>query len=151
MIVRSPTSEAATTNNRDIPDICMQHMIAVMLIDKTASFHAAHDEPRMHDPAVLRERAKVELVPDEELERRRPSRQAIVEVTLVDGSELREHVTAVRGTDENPMTRDEVVAKARDLIAPVLGEAKAAKLIDTTLALEQVKSIRELRPLLQRT
>ena len=58
VIIRLPTSEAATVDNRDLPDICVQHMLAVMLIDKTASFHAAHDEPRMHDPAVLRERAK---------------------------------------------------------------------------------------------
>ena len=47
----------------------MQHMVAVMLLDKTASFAAAHDKPRMKDAAILKERAKVELVPDEELER----------------------------------------------------------------------------------
>jgi len=63
VIVRVATSEAKTVNNREIPDICMQHMIAVMLIDKTASFAAAHDKSRMRDAAVLRERAKVQLVP----------------------------------------------------------------------------------------
>ena len=36
-------------------------------------------------------------------------------------------------------------------MAPVLGAAQAQRLIDRTLALEQVKDIRELRPLLQRT
>ena len=55
-----------------MPDICLQHMVAVMLIDKTASFNAAHDKPRMQDPAVLRERAKVQLDPDEELEKLHP-------------------------------------------------------------------------------
>jgi hypothetical protein len=48
------------------------------------------------------------------------------------------------------MTRDEIVAKARDLIAPVLGTAQCAKLIDKVLNLDQVRDIRELRPLLQR-
>ena len=47
-----------------MPDICLQHMVAVMLLDKTASFKAAHDKARMKDPAVLRQRAKVQLVPD---------------------------------------------------------------------------------------
>jgi hypothetical protein len=47
------------------------------------------------------------------------------------------------------MTRDEVVAKSRDLIAPVVGEASCNKLIDKVLALETVKDVRELRPLLQ--
>src|SRR5580700_3839445 len=33
--VRVAGSEAAIVSNREIPDICMQHMIAVMLLDKT--------------------------------------------------------------------------------------------------------------------
>jgi 2-methylcitrate dehydratase PrpD len=150
VIVRTAKSEASIVNNRDIPDICLQHMVAVMLLDKTASFAAAHDKPRMQDPAVLRERAKVQLIGDDELERRLPHREAIVEVTLTDGTKLTEHVTAVRGTVENPMPREEVVAKARDLMAPVLGAATTASLVEKVLALESVKDIRELRPLLQR-
>ncbi len=149
VIVRTAKSEASIVNNRDIPDICLQHMVAVMLLDKTASFAAAHDKPRMQDPAILHERAKVQLIGDDELERRLPHREAIVEVTLADGTKLLEHVTAVRGTVENPMPREEVVAKARDLMAPVLGDANTASLIEKVFALESVKDIRELRPLLQ--
>jgi hypothetical protein len=48
------------------------------------------------------------------------------------------------------MTRDEVAAKARDLMTPVVGSANAARLIETVLTLETVKDIRSLRPLLQR-
>ena len=147
--VRVATSEAALVNNREMPDICMQHMVAVMLVDKTASFRAAHDKPRMQDPTILRQRAKVRLIPDQDLEARLPRREAIVEVTLGDGTRLTEHVEAVRGTVENPMPRAEVVAKCRDLLAPVLGEATGAKLVERVLALESVKDIRTLRPLLQ--
>jgi 2-methylcitrate dehydratase PrpD len=148
--VRVATSEANTVNNREMPDICLQHMVAVMLIDKNASFQAAHDKPRMRDPAVLRQRAKVQLIPDEELERRYPRRETIVTVTLNDGTELTERIEAVRGTAENPMTRDEVVAKCRELMAPALGAAKSAKLIDSVLSIESLRNIRELRPFLQR-
>jgi len=49
------------------------------------------------------------------------------------------------------MTRDEVAAKARDLIAPSLGAAKADKLVATVWNIEAVKNIRELRPLLQKS
>jgi 2-methylcitrate dehydratase PrpD len=150
VVVRVATTEASIVNNREIPDICLQHMLAVMLIDKTASFRSAHDTKRMQDPAVLRQRAKVRLVPDAELERRLPRRDAIVEVTLTDGTRLSERVEAVRGTAENPMTRDEVTAKSRDLMAPVLGAAVCKNLIDRVLTLERVKNVRELRPLLQR-
>jgi 2-methylcitrate dehydratase PrpD len=150
VVVRAATSAAYTVNNREMPDICLQHLVAVMLIDKTVSFRAAHDKARMQDPAVLRERAKVQLVPDEELERLLPVRVAIVEVTLTDGTQLSERVEHVRGTPENPMTRTEVVAKARDLMAPVLGTKLCADLIERVLGLDDVKDIRQLRPLLQR-
>jgi 2-methylcitrate dehydratase PrpD len=149
--VRVASSEAAIVSNRELPDICMQHMIAVMLIDKTASFKAAHDKPRMQDPAVLKQRAKVQLIPDAELERHLPAREAIVDVMLTDGTHLTETVKAVRGTAENPMPREEVIAKSRDLMVPILGPDRTAELIQTTLALETLKSVRDLRPLLQRT
>jgi 2-methylcitrate dehydratase PrpD len=150
VVARLATSDANTVNNREMPDICLQHMVAVMLLDKTASFAAAHDKPRMQDVAVLRERAKVQLVFDEGLEKLHPARVAIIEVTLSDGTKLSERVEAVRGTAENPMPRGEVVAKARDLMAPVLGAEKAGKLIDRVLDLERVKNVSELRPLLQK-
>jgi 2-methylcitrate dehydratase PrpD len=151
VVVRVASSAAYTVNNRDMPDICLQHLVAIMLLDKTVSFRAAHDKARMQDPSVLRERAKVQLVPDADLEKLIPVRVAVVEVTLSDGTHLSERVEHVRGTPENPMTRDEVVAKARELMTPVLGADKCSKLIERVLALDTVKDIRELRPLLQKS
>ena len=49
------------------------------------------------------------------------------------------------------MTRDEVVDKARDLIAPVLGASTTSSLITKLLALETLRDVRELRPALQRS
>ena len=150
VVVRLATSAGAVVNNREIPDICLQHMVAVMLLDKTASFAAAHDKARMKDPVVLKHRAKIELVLDADLERQMPQRHAIVEVTLGDGTRLVERVETVRGTAANPMDRAEVVGKCRDLTAPVLGKATAERLIETVLTLETTRDIRLLRPLLQR-
>jgi len=150
VVVRMGTSDANTVNNREMPDISLQHMVAVMILDKTASFAAAHDKPRMQDAAILRQRAKVQLIADEALDKLHPARVSIVEVTLADGAKLTERVEAVRGTAQNPMTRDEVVSKARDLMSPRLGDAQSGKLIDKILALESVQDIRELRSLLQK-
>jgi 2-methylcitrate dehydratase PrpD len=151
VVVRLAPTVGAVVDNRDIPDICLQHMVAVMLIDKTASFHAAHDKPRMRDAAVLRERRKVQYVPDAALARLLPVRVAVVEITLNDGTQLSDRVEAVRGTVRNPMPRAEVVDKARDLMAPVLGETKTKRLIDTVLSIEAVENVKTLRPLLQRS
>jgi 2-methylcitrate dehydratase PrpD len=149
VIVRLAPSVAKVVDNRDIPDICLQHMIAVMLIDKTVSFHAAHDKPRMQDAGVLRQRAKVNLTHDEELAKLLPVRVAVVEIELNDGKRLSERVAAVRGTPRNPMTRSEVIDKARDLMAPVLGREKSDRLIETVFAIETIGDIRQLQPLLQ--
>jgi 2-methylcitrate dehydratase PrpD len=80
-----------------------------------------------------------------------PRRQAIVELTLTDGSRLSKHVDSVRGTAANPMTRADVVEKCRDLMTPVLGTSICALLIEKILGIDSAKDIRELRPLLQRT
>jgi 2-methylcitrate dehydratase PrpD len=150
VIVRVATNEATIVNNREIPDISLQHLLAVMLIDKTVTFASAHDLARMKDPMVLRQRAKIQLVPDQDLERLMPRREAVVDVTLTDGQTYSERVGNVRGTAENPMTRDEIVAKARDLMTPVLGADTSRRLIDAVFSLEKTKNVRDLRPLLQR-
>src|SRR5436309_369268 len=142
VVVRVASDEAATVSNRDMPDICMEHMIAVMLLDKTVTFLSVHDKARMKDPTVLRHRANVEVLADPRIDARRPRREAIIELTFVDGSQLTEWVKDVRGTAENPMTREEVVAKARDLISPVLGAATCNNLVERVLNLESVSDIR---------
>jgi 2-methylcitrate dehydratase PrpD len=76
-----------------------------------------------------------------------PSRQGIVEVILRDGRQLEHHTKAVRGTAENPMTRSEVDEKSYNLMAPVLGKARARRLCDAIWKLEKVRDLRLLRPL----
>jgi 2-methylcitrate dehydratase PrpD len=146
--VRVAHRGANTTDNRDMPDICMQHMCAVMLIDGTVTFQSSHDERRMRDKKVLALRSRIELHGDDELSKAMPSRQGIVEIKLRDGRTLRHHTKAVRGTAENPMTRAEVDAKSYDLVAPVLGKKRARALCDSVWNMEKVRDVRVLRALL---
>lgn len=132
----------SVVNNRDMPDICIQHMLAVMLIDGTVTFRSAHDKPRMQDPATLRQRAKVRLDP--------PSGQPVLTLVLADGTRLSENVTAVLGTAGNPMSRAQVVDKSRELITPVLGASNTGKLVERILEFETIRNVRDLRPLLRR-
>jgi 2-methylcitrate dehydratase PrpD len=149
VVVRVAKQGANTTDNRNMPDICMQHMCAVMLLDGIVTFESAHDEKRMRDPKVLAVRSRVELYGDEELTRALPSRQGIVELRLRNGREVRHHTKAVRGTAQNPMTRAEVDEKAWHLMAPILGKARARKLCDAVWGIEKMKDARTLRPLLR--
>jgi 2-methylcitrate dehydratase PrpD len=149
--VRIASSEAKTVDNRDMPDISLQHMVAVMLVDGTASFKAAHDKARMKDPAILGVRSKVKLVRDEDLQRLYPARVAIVEVILKSGVRFSQRIEAVRGSAENPMTSEEVAEKASDLMTQLLGAEKSSRLIEAIFSLEKMPDIRLLSPLLQRS
>ncbi|HJS80155.1 MAG TPA: MmgE/PrpD family protein, partial [Vitreimonas sp.] len=149
VVVRVAHQGANTVDNRAMPDICMQHMCAVMLIDGKVTFASSHDEKRMRDSKVLALRSRIELRGDDGLSAAMPSRQGIVEIILRDGRELKRHTQAVRGSAENPMTRGEVDEKSYDLIAPVLGRARARKLCDAIWQLEKVRDARALRALLR--
>jgi 2-methylcitrate dehydratase PrpD len=149
LTVRVAKQGANTTDNRTMPDICMQHMCAVMLLDGIVTFISSHDEKRMKHPRVLAVRSRIELIGDEELTRVLPSRQGIVELSLKDGRTLKHHTKAVRGTAQNPMTRAEVDEKAYHLMAPILGKPRARRLCDTVWTLEKLSSMRKLRPLLR--
>src|SRR5450631_4306357 len=39
--VRLAPQEGSIVNNREVPDICLQHIVAMMLVDKTISFRSA--------------------------------------------------------------------------------------------------------------
>ena len=149
LVVRVAHQGANTVDNRTMPDICMQHLCAVMLIDGKVTFASSHDETRMRDRKVLALRSCIELRGDDTLSAAMPSRQSVVEIRLRDGRMLRHHTTAVRGTAENPMTRVEVDEKSCELMAPIIGKARARKLCAAVWKLEKIPDVRELRPLLR--
>jgi hypothetical protein len=55
--VRIPHESLSIVDNREMPEICLQHLVAVMLVDGRMDFHAAHDRQRMDDLAVRAARA----------------------------------------------------------------------------------------------
>jgi 2-methylcitrate dehydratase PrpD len=90
----------------------------------------------------------ITLMGDPELNDPKALRQAVLEVTTRGGANFREHVVYVPGMAENPMTTEEVENKCRGLLIPVLGEDRSQRLIHMIWNLEQVRNVRELRPLL---
>ncbi|HEX9810307.1 MAG TPA: MmgE/PrpD family protein [Alphaproteobacteria bacterium] len=142
---RLPDDRAFIVNDREMPDINLQHLLSVMILDGGLTFVVSHDEERMRDPAVRALKEKVTLVPEAFLTKARPERQAIVEVTLADGRKLEKRTHAVRGTPENPMETREVEEKARGLLAPVIGADRAGGLIAAVRDIGALGSVRDLR------
>jgi len=139
-----PDDRLTIVNNRDMPDVCLQHMVAVCLLDGGATFDTCHDKARMNDPSVLALREKMTAIPSLELTDARPARQAILQVRTRDGREYRHHTKVVRGTPTNPMSPEDIEGKSLDLLVPVLGHAAATALIDAIWKLEGVNDINAL-------
>jgi len=147
LIARIPDKELEIVNNRDMPDICVQHLLAVMLIDGTVTFKSAHDFKRMRDPAVRKVRSKVEAIGDPlltDIERRW---RCVMEIRLKDGRTLKHQTMAAKGSFENPLTPAEEEEKALDLIVPVLGKARSQALLKALWNFDRLKDVRALRKL----
>jgi 2-methylcitrate dehydratase PrpD len=146
--VRLPEDGARVVNDRAMPDVNCQHIIAVALVDGTVSFEDSHSYERMKDPKVRAVKERVQLIADRALMDPAAPRSGRVDVTLKDGRIVSHFTRHAPGTKENPLDTESVNAKARALMAPVLGAAKTEEIIRRVNALEALSDVRELRPFL---
>jgi 2-methylcitrate dehydratase PrpD len=142
-----PAMEADITDNRAMPDICLQYLFAVMVIDGRVGFENSHDYARMDAPDVMALRSRIQIIPAKDL----PRREGRTVVLTKDGQRMEHHVPHVRGTTINPMDRSEVMDKALDLINPILGDTKAGALANKIMTLETCPDISDLGPLMTET
>ena len=126
-----PPLGAKIVNARTMPDVNLQYALAVIILDGGAlSFEATHSYERLAAPDVQALMNLIHLSGNPEFEKLEAQRPATVTVRLKDGRMLEKHVSAVRGTTGNPMTKDEVEYKSHDLFSTVLGVDSSAALID---------------------
>lgn len=147
LVARIPDKELEIVSNREMPNISMQHLLAVMLLDGTVTSASAHDFARMRDPKVLALRQRIEAVGDPGLTDPQRRWRCVMEITLKDGRKLAHQTMAAKGSFENPVTRQDEEEKALDLIAPVLGKRRCDALIAAIWDLEHIKDVRALRKL----
>jgi 2-methylcitrate dehydratase PrpD len=112
------------------------------------SYEDSHSYDRMKDPEVLAVKKRIQLVGDRALMDPAAPRSGRVEVTLRDGRTVSHFTRYATGSKENPLDTQGVAAKARSLMAPVLGAARTEALIQRVNTLEELRSVRELIPLL---
>ena len=150
IVVRLPEDGARVVNDRAMPDVNCQHIIALALVEGTVSFEDSHSYERMADPKVRAVKERVQLIADRDLMDPAAPRSGRVEVTLRDGRTVSHFTRHAPGTTENPMDTESVNAKARLLMAPVLGAEQTEGVIRRVNALEALADVRELRPFLAR-
>jgi len=147
LTARIPDKELFFVNNRDMPDISLQYLLAVMLIDGTLTYEAAHDFGRMRDPRVRKLARRIEAVGDAALTDPLRRWRCVMEITLKDGRRLAHQTMAAKGTAENPLTRRELEEKAYALMTPTLGKQRAKALMAALYDVERIKDMRALRKL----
>jgi len=145
IVAKMPDKELEIVNNRPMPDISVQHLLAVMALDEKLTFKSAHDFERMKDPKVLKMKRKIFAIGDESLTDIQRRWRCVMEVHLKNGSVLHGQTMAAKGSFENPLTISEEKEKALDLIGPTLGKQKAQDLIEQLLNIDKLKNIKKLQ------
>ena len=147
IIAKMPDKELEIVNNRPMPDISVQHLLAVMSLDKKLTFKSAHDFDRMSDPKVLKVKSRISAVGDESLTDVQRRWRCVMEVHLKNGTVLHGQTMAAKGSFENPLTLEEDLEKAIDLTAPIIGKNKSLELFKVLCNIENVKNVQILRSL----
>jgi 2-methylcitrate dehydratase PrpD len=146
VVVRLPEHRAATVNNREMPDVNLQYILALALVHGKVSFAMVHADRTAGDASIAALKSRIELVADPELLESVSPRQVRLEVLTRDGKRLAKHLLTYRGTPENPVSTQDVEDKARDLASSVIGDRKTEELIQCIRDLDHVEDMRELRP-----
>jgi 2-methylcitrate dehydratase PrpD len=150
IVATLPEDGARIVDNRSMPDVNLQYLIAVALVDGAVSFDASHSYERMNDPQVLDVKRRVQLVADRALMDPAAPRSARIEIRLQDGRTVSRFTRHAPGTKENPLDTAGVNAKAKSLMEPVLGSRRTAAVIARVHALDSLKDLRELVGLLRK-
>ena len=149
IVATLPEDGARIVDNRSMPDVNLQYLIAVALVDGQVSFDASHSYERMKDPQILDVKRRVELVGDRALMDPAAPRSARVEVRLRDGRMVSRFTRHAPGTKDNPLDTAGVNTKARSLMEPVIGARRTTAVIERVHALETVTDVRDLVALLR--
>lgn len=150
MIVHTPKGEdRITRRDQRMSNLNVRYLLAATLRDGRLTFAAAHDEERVTAPELTDLMERMSIRADPSLATAESPRQGRVAFVTHDGRTLTEHVVKVRGVMEDPMSTDEVVSKARELLEVALRPSEADELIEHVLDLEALSSVADLTALLR--
>ncbi len=136
-------------NSMTTAQMNLLYCVAVLLHDREFFVDQVTEES-IRRPDVLKTTKKIEVLEDPEFEALGDEgRHGVsLEVQLRDGTRYQEKVLHAKGSDKNPMTREEVVKKFRLLASRVLSPSRLDELQDTLLHLEKLEDAKRLGELL---
>ena len=122
------------------------HYVAAVTALEGQIFIDQFTEEKIKDPRIIAFTRKVEVVPDPELDKLGPEfRHAIIaELKTNDGKVFIKRVDTAKGSNQNPMTSEEVIEKYKVLAGKVIAAEAVANLQKKVEDLERSADVREL-------
>ena len=100
--------------------------------------------PALHDPEIIDLARRVRVTADPEVESYLPTRVAIVEMEMQDGTKYTKFGKIMRGTPELPVDYETLATKFRGCAAGTLSDEQTAFVIDFVSRLEEQDSLTEM-------
>jgi len=133
-ILSDPSKYKPTT--KETADHSLPYCIAAAVVDGNV-LPSSFAEEKLRDPRIWDTLPKIKVVADPEIDALFPGvKRAIVRITTTDGAVHEEQVDHAKGSPENPMTDEDVIAKFRANAAAVLTPERQTQVIEATWDLE---------------
>jgi len=138
-ILSDPSKYKPTT--KETADHSLPYVIAAAVADGSV-LPSSFDEEKLKDPRIWDLLGKIKVVADPEIDAMFPGvKRARVTITTQAGESHSAQVDHAKGSPENPMSDEEVVAKFRANAAGVLDPQQQDKVVDLTWHLDELENI----------
>ena len=133
---------------RETADHSLPYCIAAAAADG-GLWPTSFDEEKLFDPRIRVLLPKIKVVANAEIDALFPGvKRAVATLTTTDGRTLAETVDHAKGSPQNPMSDEEVIAKFRANAAAVTSAAQQDAIIDATWNLDSIAHMGEYMKLL---
>jgi 2-methylcitrate dehydratase len=133
---------------KETADHSLPYVIAVAVVDGNVLPEAFSDE-KLRDPRIWELLSKIKVFADPEIDRLFPKiKRARVKITTKDGYTHQAQTDVAKGSPEDPLSDDEIVAKFRANAHDVVSDQRMDEIIETTWKLESVSNLSDYMTLL---
>jgi len=145
-----PKSGAHMIDNNELKSHCAQYIFAVAAVNRQVVIDDILED-RLENPEIDRLAKKMEVIGDTSLEKNYPDQyESIVEITTKDGKRLRKYKDWPKGSEQNPITYEELKEKFFRVSTTVLSKQRADDIICWIENIEGQKDVKGLCALLSK-
>jgi 2-methylcitrate dehydratase len=133
---------------KETADHSLPYVIAVAVADGNV-LPEAFSEEKLRDPRIWELLPKIRVLADPEIDRLFPKiKRARVKITTKDGYTHQAQTDVAKGSPEDPLSDDEIVAKFRANAHGVVSDQRMDEIIETTWKFESVSNLSDYMTLL---